>query len=99
MEPQEARHLTISGRVQGVGFRYSMASAARRIGLSGWVRNRRDGTVEALIAGNAEAIAAMLVWVRQGPPGASVRHVAVERADVSGGEYPDHAGFEQLPDA
>lgn len=97
MEPQEARHLMISGRVQGVGFRYSMASAARRIGLSGWVRNRRDGTVEALIAGNTEAIAAMLVWVRQGPPGASVDRVAVERAAV--GEYPDHTGFEQLPDA
>jgi acylphosphatase len=93
----DARRLVIGGRVQGVGFRYSMVIAARRLGLSGWVRNRRGGGVEALIAGDADAIAAMLVWARHGPPVASVEHVAVELAET--GELPDHTGFEQWPDA
>ena len=74
----EARHLVIRGRVQGVGFRYSMAREAARLALTGWVRNRLAGTVEAVTAGPAEAIATMLAWARQGPPTAHVEHVAVE---------------------
>ena len=93
----EARRLLISGYVQGVGFRYSMVRVAQRLALSGWVRNRSSGGVEALIAGDAEAIAAMLVWARCGPPGARVEHVAVELAEPP--ELPSHAGFEQWPDA
>ncbi|CAG4884938.1 Acylphosphatase [Georgfuchsia toluolica] len=74
----EARRLVITGLVQGIGFRYHMVNAARRLGISGWVRNRRDGSVEAVIAGSAEAIAAMIHWARSGPPAARVDQVYVE---------------------
>ena len=57
----EARHLILHRRVQGVGFRYSLAHEALRCGVAGWVRNRREGTVEAVIVGTAEAVAALLV--------------------------------------
>jgi acylphosphatase len=71
------RRLHISGRVQGVGFRYSMRHEAARRGVRGWVRNRADGSVEALLAGDAEAIEALTAWARQGPPGAKVTEVQV----------------------
>ena len=75
-----AKHVVISGRVQGVGFRYSMAEEAERLGATGWVRNRRDGTVEALIDGPAAAIDALLAWARRGPPSAHVTDVRVSEA-------------------
>jgi acylphosphatase len=75
-----ARHLQITGRVQGVGFRYSMQHEAARLGVNGWVRNRRDGSVEALVQGNAEAIAAITDWARRGPPGAQVASLTVSEA-------------------
>jgi acylphosphatase len=89
----ETRHLIISGLVQGVWFRGSMVAKATELGVSGWVRNRRDGSVEAMIAGSAEQVAAMIGWSRRGPPGAQVEHVAVELGDGS------HEGFRQLPTA
>ena len=76
-----AKRLLISGRVQGVGFRYAMAEEAERLGVTGWVRNRRDGTVEAVIDGDAAD--ALLAWARRGPPAARV--IEVEIADVAGG--------------
>ncbi len=82
----EVRHLVISGRVQGVGFRYSMAARAQQLGVAGWVRNRQDGSVEAMIAGNAVQIEAMLAWSRRGPSAAVVNHVIVESAS---GEFTD----------
>ena len=85
------RHLRIHGRVQGVGFRYSMLREAKRLGLSGWVRNRRDGSVEALVQGKADIVAAMVAWSKQGPPDAQVTEVSVANAD---GE-PAVSGFEQ----
>jgi acylphosphatase len=85
------RHLVITGLVQGIGYRYSMVAAARRLDVTGWVRNRRDGSVEATVAGNAEAVAAMIDWARHGPAGAEVEHVAVE---LGSGEF---ANFEQWP--
>lgn len=89
----EVRRLVITGLVQGVGYRYSMVAAARRLGVTGWVRNRRDGSVEATIAGDAEAVAAMIDWARHGPAGAEVAHVAVE---IASGEF---SSFEQYPTA
>jgi acylphosphatase len=73
-----AKHLKISGRVQGVGFRYSMSEEAERLGVTGWVRNRRDGTVEAVVDGAKDALDAILAWARRGPRGASVTDVEVE---------------------
>ena len=72
-----AKHLVISGRVQGVGFRYSMSEEAERLGVTGWVRNRRDGTVEAVVDGATDAVDAMLAWAHRGPRGASVTDVQV----------------------
>lgn len=75
-----ARRLTIIGQVQGVGFRYALADEARARQLRGWVRNRRDGTVEAVIAGDDADVEAVIVWSRRGPPAARVVRVAVEAA-------------------
>ena len=89
----EIRRLLISGLVQGVGYRYTMAHTAQRLGINGWVRNRSDGCVEAVVAGDAAAIAAIIDWARQGPANAQVEHVAVELAE---GNF---TGFEQRPTA
>jgi acylphosphatase len=70
-----AIHLTISGRVQGVGYRDTLRSAVRRNGATGWVRNRGDGTVEAVLQGNEAALDALRRWVRRGPPLAVVERV------------------------
>ena len=78
-----ARHLLISGRVQGVGFRYSMAEEAERLGATGWVRNRRDGAVEAVIDGQPAAVEALLAWARRGPPSARVTGVQISEAQGS----------------
>jgi acylphosphatase len=56
--------IEITGHVQGVGFRYAMRAEARRRGVSGWVRNRRDGSVEALLQGEADAVRALVDWAR-----------------------------------
>jgi len=87
----EIRHLIITGRVQGVGFRASMAREAQRLGVTGWVRNRTDGSVEAVVAGASEQVAAIMNWARHGPPAARVDHVSVE---LGSGEF---VGFEQRP--
>ena len=71
----------IKGKVQGVFFRMETQQAARRIGVAGWVRNRRDGSVEALIAGDAEKVDAMLAWCRKGPPMALVDDVEIHPID------------------
>ena len=83
MSERRIVRLTISGRVQGVGFRYFVEREAERRKLEGWVRNRRDGAVEALIAGAPEAVAAMAEACRRGPPGAAVDAVDVREADAS----------------
>jgi len=67
--------IVVAGRVQGVGFRYSTVYEARRLSLSGWVRNRHDGTVEILAEGRPDDIEAMLTWCRLGPPGSRVHSV------------------------
>ena len=74
------RHVTISGRVQGVGYRYFVERAARSRDLEGWVRNRLDGSVEAVFAGSAEAVAAMIAACRRGPASARVEALRDEAA-------------------
>jgi acylphosphatase len=79
------RRLVIHGRVQGVGYRAFVEEEAATFGLDGWVRNRRDGTVEAVVAGPAEAVDAMVASCRKGPFSARV-----DRVDLS------HAGTDSL---
>ena len=66
------RHVVVHGLVQGVGFRISLARAAESRGVAGWVRNRADGTVEAVFEGRAEAVESIERWCDQGPRGAEV---------------------------
>jgi acylphosphatase len=84
-------HVRIGGRVQGVWYRGWTVDKARSRDLDGWVRNRTDGTVEAVFSGPADQVDAMIEDCRQGPPAAQVSGVAVETADT-----PDQ-GFRQLP--
>ena len=72
------RQVTIRGRVQGVGYRAWVENRARAHGLEGWVRNRRDGSVEALLAGPAEVVADLITRCRRGPSTARVDAVAEE---------------------
>jgi len=83
--------LEIRGHVQGVGYRWSMAKVARELGLSGWVRNRLDGSVEATVAGSRDQIERLVAWARRGPDAAQVDNV--DRFEAVG----HFTGFEQLP--
>ncbi len=87
-----AIRVRIEGRVQGVWYRNWTVSQATQRGLSGWVRNRRDGTVEALFCGPEAAVREMTTLCWKGPPAARVTAVTEERASFSG-----EAGFAQLP--
>ena len=87
-------HVRIEGGVQGVGYRFWTERVAGELGLAGWVRNRRDGSVEALFSGPAEDVTQMLERCRDGPPSARVSAVTVVE---EGGAAPD--GFEVLPTA
>jgi acylphosphatase len=78
-----ARRLVIRGVVQGVGFRYAAVQAAEREGIAGWVRNLRDGSVEALAQGDDAAVERFAAWCRRGPRGARVAAVDVHEAAVS----------------
>ena len=84
----------ITGAVQGVGYRAWTEQAARQRGLSGWVRNRRDGSVEALISGPDEKVSDMLGYFWQGPPASRVERVEAEPATE-----PMQLGFRTLPTA
>ena len=75
MSDSETRHIRIMGEVQGVGFRAWAKSEAERRGLSGWTRNRRDGSVEVMMSGDALAVAAMVGACRSGPRGATVQSI------------------------
>jgi len=74
----------ISGRVQGVGFRYFTRDAAMRDGVTGWVQNRPDGCVEAYIEGESDAVTRVERAIRRGPPGARVEDVQVDTEEPSG---------------
>jgi acylphosphatase len=74
-------HLIVSGRVQGVCFRAETQQAASRLGLTGWVKNKSDGTVEADVEGDKQALLKLIDWCRKGPPISAVAHVAVTWKD------------------
>lgn len=73
-----AKRVLVSGKVQGVGFRYALADLARSLNIQGWCRNLTDGTVEARLQGELSRVNELLAWLQQGPPGALVEHVAIE---------------------
>lgn len=81
--------VTVRGRVQGVWFRGTTAEEARSLGLTGWVRNRPDGTVQALFEGPRDKVALMVGWCYKGPPSARVESVDVRYSDATG----EFAGF------
>jgi len=78
----KAQHLAIRGRVQGVGYRDAAVQAAFELGIKGWVRNRLDGSVEALAQGEPGAVDAFAAWCRRGPPLARVAEVTLADAAV-----------------
>jgi acylphosphatase len=82
-----ARRFVISGRVQGVGFRYFTQEAALREGVTGWVRNLADGRVEALAEGDEEAVARLERAVRAGPRGARIDRLLVDDEEPTGAYY------------
>ena len=84
MEKQVRAHVVISGRVQGVFFRVETQRAAEGFGVFGWVRNRPDGTVEAVFEGAQQNVDAALDWCRQGPSMSRVDKVDVNWQDYSG---------------
>ena len=88
-----ARRVVVRGRVQGVGYRFSMVGAAEHAGVDGWVRNRGDGTVEAFLQGDGSAVLAMIAWCERGPDGAEVTDVEVSDAEVE----PALRGFATRP--
>ena len=88
----DAKRVRIRGRVQGVGYRDWMVREATRLGVQGWVRNRADGSVEALVAGDAAAVGALLTACRAGP-----RFARVESIDEDFAEPPTEPGFRRAP--
>jgi acylphosphatase len=93
MSTEITRHVTIRGLVQGVGFRHYMRREALRLGVAGWVRNRHDGSVEAVVHGSCDAVDALIGWAQHGPPSARVTDVQVTE------ESGTFEGFEQRPTA
>lgn len=87
-------HVIVTGDVQGVGYRYTMRMEAQGAGASGWIRNRRDGSVEAEVEGTAEQVDALLAWMAQGPPGSWVADARVTELAPTG-----DTGFEVRPTA
>jgi acylphosphatase len=82
-------HVIVTGDVQGVGYRYTMRMVAQEAGVSGWVRNRRDGSVEAEVEGTDEQLDDVLAWMAEGPPGSQPSTAKVDEIPTAGGR-----GFE-----
>ena len=93
---EQSVHLIIRGDVQGVGYRDAMCWAAADLGVRGWVRNRRDGAVEAVIHGAAHSVAALVDWARHGPAAAEVAEIAERAATATELAWVEN-GFQRLP--
>ena len=87
------RAATVTGRVQGVSFRWHTEQRAQRLGLTGWVRNHDDGSVRLEVQGDEDAVADLLAWLHDGPPHARVDGVRVSDVEVRTGD----AGFRTVP--
>ena len=85
------KHLKIYGKVQGVFFRESMSRKANELGITGWVRNRSDGAVEAMVKGSSDAVATIIEWAHRGPEDANVEQVV---SNPGSGTFSD---FEKRP--
>jgi acylphosphatase len=92
-----SRQIRVKGQVQGVGYRYALRDEAQRLGITGWVRNRSDGSVEALLQGDAAALERLIAWARRGPALARVAelHEAAPEHDFDRG----YTHFEIWPSA
>ncbi len=97
MNERRIVRIRVRGRVQGVGFRAFVEDEANMRALDGWVRNRRDGSVEAVAAGSPEAVKGLLDAIYRGPPAARVDNVALENVDET--ELGNGSGFGILPTA
>jgi len=84
METKSRKHVIIRGRVQGVFFRMETQRAAERLGVFGWVKNRADGTVEAVFEGEKEKVDAVIDWCRRGPRHADVKGVDIHEENYTG---------------
>jgi acylphosphatase len=90
-------HLRIAGRVQGVGYRDALRREAVANGVTGWVRNRRDGTVEAVLRGAPGAVDTVIAWARRGPPAARIS--GIDARSAQGDLDRPYSGFDCLPTA
>lgn len=90
----ETRHVQVRGLVQGVGYRYACVQQARLLGLTGWVRNRADGSVEAMLQGTPEQLARMCQWMRHDVATARVEQMEIAEVPPP---FPRFAAFEQRP--
>lgn len=95
-----AKRLRIAGLVQGVGYRATLAREAHKLDLRGWVRNRFDGSVEALVMGEPESVGRLIDWARAGPVAARVDAVEVSEVDANGADPEvEAASFQIKPTA
>lgn len=81
---KQRTHLNITGKVQGVGFRANTRREARKLGLTGWVRNLSDGSVEVVAEGEKKDIDSLFSWAKQGPRLANVKNVEIDREEYRG---------------
>lgn len=84
--------LRIEGSVQAVGYRNFMIEEARKLGVDGWVRNRSDGSVEALVSGETKAVESLIAACARGPEGSRIKHIDLEKVDP-----PAEKGFSRRP--
>lgn len=84
MKDKSRVHIFVSGRVQGVSFRYYTAQKAEELGLKGWVRNTEDGELEAVFEGKQDKIKEIISWMRKGPPSAKIDNINIKEEQNRG---------------